>query len=190
MPKDELFIFQRPVPGSLEDDKRAAAAKMGLTSKMLSFRASQMKPTKQTRGGEVRVVDSRNFTPTTISSAIVTVHRDGLRELHWHPNSDEWLFFYEGKARMTVFGTGGKARTMDFQAGDVGYIQKTLPHYIENVGDGDCSFLEMFKSPVFQDLSLNEWITHEPPELVMQHMGIDRATLDAIPKENYAILPA
>ena len=36
---------------------------------------------------------------------------------------------------------------MDFEAGDVGYVQKTLPHYIENTGDTDLNFLEMFKSP-------------------------------------------
>jgi oxalate decarboxylase len=48
----------------------------------------------------------------------------------------------------------------------------------------------MFKSNVYQDLSLSEWLTHEPPDLVMAHMKIDKATLDAIPKENRAVIPA
>jgi oxalate decarboxylase len=90
---------------------------------------------------------------------------------------------------MTVFDTGARARTMDFQAGDVGYIQKTLPHYIQNTGNTDLKFLEMFKSSFYQDLSLSEWLTHTPPELVMAHLGIDKATLDAIPKENVALMP-
>ena len=60
---------------------------------------------------------------------------------------------------MTVFATGGRARTMDFQAGDVGYVQKTLPHYVENTGDTDLKFLEMFKSSSYQDLALSEWLT-------------------------------
>jgi len=42
-----------------------------------------------------------------------------MRELHWHPNADEWQFFIQGKGLMTVVATGNKARTMDFQAGDV-----------------------------------------------------------------------
>jgi oxalate decarboxylase len=50
------------------------------------------------------------------------------------------MYFMQGKGRMTVFATGGRARTMDFQSGDVGYVQKTLPHYIENTGDTDLSF--------------------------------------------------
>jgi oxalate decarboxylase len=91
---------------------------------------------------------------------------------------------------MTVFASGGRARTMEFQAEDVGYIQKSLPHYIENTGDTDLKFLEMFKSSYFQDLALNEWLTHAPPEFVMAHLNLDQATLDAIPKQNYAILPA
>jgi oxalate decarboxylase len=48
----------------------------------------------------------------------------------------------------------------------------------------------MFKSSHFQDLSLSEWLTHTPPELVMAHLNIDKATLDAIPKESYPVVPA
>ena len=90
---------------------------------------------------------------------------------------------------MTVFATGARARTMDFQAGDVGYVQQTLPHYIENTGDTDLKFLEMFKSSVYQDLSLSEWLTHTPPELVMAHLNIDRSTLDAIPRNETVVMP-
>ena len=61
---------------------------------------------------------------------------------------------------------------MDFETGDVGYVQKTLPHYIENTGKTDLKFLEMFKSRHFQDLSLSEWLTHTPPELVMAHFNL------------------
>jgi oxalate decarboxylase len=138
----------------------------------------------------VKIVDSSKFKiSTTIAAAIVTVHPGGIRELHWHPNADEWQYYMSGTGKMTVFATGGRARTMDFQAGDVGYIQKTLPHYIENTGDTDLKFLEMFKSSSYQDLALSEWLTHTPPELVMAHLGIDRATLDAMPKDEVVVMP-
>ena len=79
---------------------------------------------------------------------------------------------------MTVVDTGNKARTMDFQEGDVGYVQKTLLHYIENTGDTDLVFLEMFgKVDRFQDLSFSEWLAHTPPEAVMAHLRIDKANL-------------
>jgi oxalate decarboxylase len=47
---------------------------------------------------------------------------------------------------MTVIETGARARPMDFEAGDVGYVQQTLAHYIENTGTEDLRFLEMFKA--------------------------------------------
>jgi oxalate decarboxylase len=190
LPTKEKFIFQAAVPGALAADQKAAAGSMGASPHDFAFRTTQPAVTKRTKGGEVRIVDSSKFkVSTTIAAAIVTVHPGGIRELHWHPNADEWQYFISGNARMTVFDTGARARTMDFQAGDVGYIQKTLPHYIQNTGTTDLKFLEMFKSSFYQDLSLSEWLTHTPPELVLEHLGIDKATLDAMPKENVAVMP-
>lgn len=190
LPQKELFIFQGQVPGPLEADQKAAAGTRGLSSSDFAFRTLQLPVTRRTKGGEVRVVDSSRFKVSQrIAAAIVTVHPGGLRELHWHQNADEWQYYFAGKGRMTVFATGGRARTMDFEAGDVGYVQQTLPHYIENTGNTDLKFLEMFRSSFYQDLSLSEWLTHIPPELVMAHLNIDKATLDAIPRDEAVIMP-
>jgi oxalate decarboxylase len=190
LPKQELFIFQTAVPGTLEADQKAAAGALGKSSSDFAFRTMEMLPSKRTKGGEVRIVDSSTFKASTnVAMAMVTVHPGGLRELHWHPNADEWQYYIAGKGRMTVVATGNKARTMDFQEGDVGYVEKTLLHYIENTGDTDLIFLEMFKSSYYQDLSLSEWLTHTPPELVMAHLRIDKATLDAMPKEELVVTP-
>jgi oxalate decarboxylase len=190
MPKKELFIFQAPVPGQLEVDQRVSAGSKGASSSDFIFRTMQQPATKRTKGGEVRIVDSNNFKASkAIAAAIVTVHPGGIRELHWHQNADEWQYYISGKGRMTVFASGGRARTMDFETGDVGYIQQTLPHYIENTGDTDLTFLEMFKSSFYQDLSLSAWLTHTPPELVMAHLNIDRETLNAMPKDEIVVMP-
>src|SRR5438045_3817312 len=178
VPREELFIFQTDVPGGLEADQKAAAGAVGKSPKNFAFRTMEMPPTRRTKGGEVRVVDSSNFKVSTTAMAMVTVHPGGLRELHWHPNADEWQYFISGKGRMTVVATGNLGRTMDFQEGDVGYVENTLLHYIENTGDTDLIFLEMFKSSYYQDLSLSEWLAHTPPELVMAHLHIDMAKLD------------
>jgi oxalate decarboxylase len=190
LPKEERFIFQSEVPGALAEDQRKAAGSLGISQYDFAFRADQPAVTRRTRGGEVRIVDSSSFkVSTTVATAIVTIHPGGMRELHWHPNADEWQYYMAGKGRMTVFATGGRARTLDFETGDVGYVPKTLPHYVENTGHTDLKFLEMFKSNQFQDLSLSEWLTHTPPELVMAHLNIDKATLDALPKEAAVIVP-
>jgi oxalate decarboxylase len=90
---------------------------------------------------------------------------------------------------MTVFFNGGKARTADFAAGDVGYVPQTFGHYVENIGDTDLVFLEMFKANRFMDLSLSEWMRNSPPELIMQHLRISPETLAAIPKNKAAVVP-
>jgi oxalate decarboxylase len=189
VPKEELFIFQTDVPGALEADQKAAAGALGKSPKDFAFRTMETPPTKQTKGGNVRIVDSSNFKVSTIAMAMVTVHPGGMRELHWHPAADEWQYYIAGKGRMTVVATGNKARTMDFQEGDVGYVQKTLLHYVENTGDTDLIFLEMFKADRYQEFSFSEWLAHTPPELVMAHLHIDKATYDAIPKNGVSVTP-
>ena len=34
-----------------------------------------------------------------------------------------------------------------------------------------------------------EWLAHTPPELVMAHLHIDKATFDAIPKNDVSVTP-
>jgi oxalate decarboxylase len=190
MRTEELFIFQSEVPPPLAEDQRAAAGTLGPSALDFAFRVKQQPITQRTKGGEVRIVDSSLFkVSTTIAAAIVTVRPGGMRELHWHPNADEWQYYISGKGRMTVFATGARARTADFEVGDVGYVQQTLPHYIENTGDTDLRFLEMFKSSFYQDLALSQWLSHTPPELVMAHLNIDKATLEALPKDKLVIVP-
>ncbi|MGB8151324.1 MAG: cupin domain-containing protein, partial [Candidatus Cybelea sp.] len=117
------------------------------------------------------------------------VHPGALRELHWHPQANEWQYYIAGKSRMTVFFNHSQARTANFQSGDVGFVPATFGHYVENTGDEDLVFLELFKSDVYQDVSLNDWLTHLPPDFVKQHLNISQEILDAIPPGNYGILP-
>lgn len=72
---------------------------------------------------------------------------------------------------------------------NVGYVQQNFPHYIENTGDTDLMFLEMFKDSYYQDVSLANWLTHLPPQLVIDHLRISQATLDKFPHEEKVVMP-
>lgn len=78
---------------------------------------------------------------------------------------------------------------MDFEEGDVGYIPISQPHYIENTGNSDLVFLEMFKSDHYEDISLAEWLAHTPHKLVDQHLQFGKSIIDAIPREKVVITP-
>jgi len=161
---------------------RSASAGAGRAPLRFSFFMSRMAPSRHANYDEVRVIDSRNFPGSnTIAAAHVIVKPGGLRELNGHQNADEWQYYIQGKGRTTVFSNGGKAGTAEFNAGDVSYVPKTLGHYIENVGDSDLVFLEMFKTDRFMALSLSEWVSNTPPELVAQHLGLSQETPKAIP---------
>jgi oxalate decarboxylase len=189
IPKKELFIFTTDLPRPLEEEQKAAAGGTSSIDNKFLFKASAMKPTRVRAGGEVRIIDNKNFPVTNIASAIVRLKPGGLRELHWHPLSDEWQYYVSGKGRMTVFEAGGKARTFDFQGGDVGYIQMSRPHYIENMGTEDLLFLEVFPVGAYQDISAGEWLAHTPARLVNEHLKTGEDFLNKLPKEKAVIMP-
>jgi oxalate decarboxylase len=103
-----------------------------------------------------------------------------MREMHWHPNADEWQYYISGEARMTVFAAAGKARTFDLRAADVGYVPFAMGHYIENIGTEPLRFLEMFRSDRFEDISLSQWLALAPPQLVQDHLHVDGQFTDTL----------
>ncbi|MFY9640201.1 MAG: cupin domain-containing protein, partial [Rhodomicrobium sp.] len=177
IPLHNLWIFQGQEPGDLAADKAAAGVQPDTEPAI--FRLSRSKPFKESSGGRVQVADSTNFKVSrTVASALVTVEPGGMREMHWHPNADEWAYFLRGQARMTVFNTGPKATTTDFRPGDVGVVRKNLGHYVENTGSDVLQFVEVFRAPRYEEVSLAEWLGHVPPELVMQHFNLTREDVE------------
>ncbi len=184
IPTHERYIFPVKVPGPLSSDKVPNLA----GQRSFSHRLMAQEPLK-TSGGTARIVDSSNFpAASTIAAALVEVEPGGMREMHWHPNNDEWQYYIEGSGRMTVFASEGKARTFDYQAGDVGYVPFAMGHYIENTGDTPLRFLEMFKSALFADVSLNQWMALTPPELVQAHLNLNPTVMGALRKQKKPVV--
>ncbi len=189
LPENKLYMFQSDEPRSLGEEQQQAAAGTGAIDDKFVFRPSQHPPDAQRTGGEVRIVDRKNFPVTTIAAALVRLQPGGLREMHWHPLSDEWQYYVSGKGRMTVFDSDSKARTMDFATGDVGYIDVSRPHYIENTGNEDLLFLEVFPVSTYQDVSAALWLAHTPSRLVDEHLHTGEGFVQAIAKTKSIVVP-
>ena len=99
---------------------------------------------------------------TTMTGALLIIKPGGLRELHWHPNAAEWQLYIRGSARMTVFGSHGRARTDDFAAGDVGYVPQGYGHYIENTGSEDMEVVLVLNNATYQSISITAWMAANP----------------------------
>lgn len=188
IPLHNLWIFQADEPGDLEADRLAAKVVEG--AEAVIFRLSRSPAIKRNSGGSIQYADSSNFPiARTIATALVTIEPGGMREMHWHPNADEWQYYLRGKARMTVFNTGPKATTTDFRAGDVGVIRRNFGHYIENTGNEVLQFIELFRSDRYEEVSLANWLSRLPPQLVAQHLNIDPEVLASFPDGTQGIVP-
>jgi oxalate decarboxylase len=186
----DIWIFQSAVPGPLAAAQDAVKNPNGPPPNPFIYSLAGGPVAKQTRGGAVQIADSHNFkASTTIAAALVTVHPGGMREMHWHPNADEWQYYVKGFAQMTVFNTGPKAVTNNFGAGDIGYVKANYGHYIKNLGDTDLVFLEIFKADSYQDISLSDWLTHTPPAVVAAHFNLSLEDIAKFPNNAPVVMP-
>ena len=186
LPKDQVYIYPDQVPGSIES--QAVQSPYGTVPLTFTHRLLAQEPLV-TPGGSVRIVDSRNFPiSTTVAAALVEIKPGAMREMHWHPNADEWQYYLTGQGRMTVFGGNGTARTFDYRAGDVGYVPVAMGHYIENTGNDTLWFLEIFRSDRFEDISLNQWMALTPTQLVQSNLNASPELLHSLRKIKWPVV--
>jgi oxalate decarboxylase len=186
LPDHELGIFNAPSPGPLNAERIAGAEPV---PEPFTHHLLAQEPVR-TKGGSFRIADSRVFKASkTIAAALIEIEPGGMRELHWHPVADEWLYFLSGEAQMGVFDANGDAGTFDYQAGDVGYVPRPMGHYVVNRGTTTLRFLGAFRSDRVVEASLSKWLALTPHELVRAHLHIDESVLARIPLRHTPIVP-
>ncbi|KAM5542854.1 hypothetical protein V8D89_003238 [Ganoderma adspersum] len=174
IPGSQLYIFPGVPP---PDNQMAPTSPFGTIPEPFSFEFSKVVPT-QYSGGSAKIADSTVFNVSTqIAVAEVTVEPGAMRELHWHPTQNEWGFYLEGTARVTIFAGTGIAQTFDYQPGDISYVPTAYGHYVENTGNTTLRFLEIFNSDRFEDVSLAQWLALTPPKLVQEHLQLSNNTI-------------
>ena len=180
LPKEEKYIFRLPVPAAAR--RRAQAAADNPPPMPYVFHASKAAPNKFP-GGATQVIDDRQFPETELSALIIDLEPGALREIHWHPDADELQYYITGEARMTVFDATSNARTFNYRAGDVGYVPKTLAHYIENTGPDPVNVINVFSTRHYSDISLNQWMALTPPDMVRGTLNLDDTVMKALRRE-------
>ena len=73
---------------------------------------------------------------------------------------------------MGVFGSHGRVRLDEFNAGDVGYVPQGYGHYIENIGDEDVELLIALNSGTYESISLADWIGANPTLLLATNFEV------------------
>ncbi|SFX18532.1 oxalate decarboxylase [Thermoactinomyces sp. DSM 45891] len=186
IPNHQRYIFQAEVPGPI--DSQRVISPYGTVPESFTHSLLAQEPIT-TPGGQVRIADTTNFPiAEKVAAALVEVKPGGMREMHWHPNADEWQYYISGKGRMTVFAGEGTARTFDYSAGDVGYVPRAFGHYVQNTGDQSLWFLEIFKSSRFEDVSLNQWMALTPRQLVEENLHVGPSFMHSLRKKKWPVV--
>ena len=191
IPLHNKWIYQSHIPAPpLATVEAQMASAAGKPPNPFVFKLSEMPPNQETKSGTVRIADSTNFLVSkTIAASRVTIKPGGLRDLHWHPNADEWTYILKGTGRVTVFNTGPAAVTADFHAGDIGYVKKALGHYVENTGSADLVYMEVFRADRFAEVSLSDWLAHSPIDMVAETLNLDPSIIARFPKNRPDVVP-
>lgn len=187
IPQKKKYMFQSKVPGPIVQDE--VKSPYGTVPKPFTHRFLAQEPVIKTAAGTVRIVDSTIFPISTkIAAALVEVNPGAMRELHWHPNADEWQYYISGQGRMTVFASKDTANTFDYRSGDVGYVPQAMGHYVENTGDTSLWYLEIFKSDRFEDISLNQWMALTPRKLVADNLNVGPNVINALDNQKRVVV--
>jgi oxalate decarboxylase len=154
------------------------------------FRVLAGAPHATFEGGREWRIDSTRFPiSATVTGVILDLEPDALRELHWHPNADEWQYVIEGDLSVTMFGSHGRFRTEQLHAGDVGYIPQGYGHSVENVGGKPSRILIGFNTGIYQAIDLSEWIAGNPVDVLATNFGKPASLFEKFPRQDVFISP-
>ncbi len=188
LPKREVYFAQGPVP----DDASKISAGRAHPELVAKHRYPLMaqEPRRVPGGGTQRIVTVDDFPISkTMAGSVIELEPGAMRELHWHPNADEWQYFLEGSAEAGVFLAEGKAVIDRFEAGDIGYAPMGTGHYIKNTGKGVCRILLGFNSGHYQAIDMSEWMAGTPKDVLKTNLGIRDDVAAKLPQGTVFLAP-
>jgi oxalate decarboxylase len=184
LPDKEVYIAQGPVPPPLPVTPISGKGTTLVSPLSHKYSLLSQKPFKRDSSGEVRLVSAKEFPiSTTMTGGIINLAPGGLRELHWHPNADEWQYILSGKIRLTVFASHGLAKVVELEAGDIGFAPMGYGHALENVGREPAEMLIVFNSGDYQEISLSTVLSVHPAYLLETNFRLPKGVVDRLPKK-------
>jgi oxalate decarboxylase len=188
LPKEEVYFAFGPVAS-----KQVPAPLQGglsSTAETHKYRLLAQQPHTVHGGGREWRVDASKFPISiTVTGVILDLDPGAVRELHWHPTSDEWQYVIEGQISVSLFGSHGRYRVEQLNKGDVGYIPQGYGHSIENVGKKTCRVLIGFNTGHYAAIDLSSWIASQPPGVLATNFGKPEAYFEKFPKGDVFIGP-
>jgi oxalate decarboxylase len=187
IPKKEVYIGTgnfppKEIPGNLDTTT-------AISQSSHKFRMESMPPTHEFTGGFIKIVSCKEFPiQRTVTAARMDIQPGGIREMHWHPNADEWQFVMNGQGRVTIFGSHGRVKTMPYGPGMVSFIKQGYGHFVENTGNETLRLLILFNAPNYEEITLTSWLAANPAQLLADHFGLNLQQVAKFPRQETGIL--
>jgi oxalate decarboxylase len=108
---------------------------------------------------------------TTMSGGLMVIKPGRMKELHWHPNANEFNFYLKGSGQVALFGSGGRGKVADVKAGDSAYIPAGYGHAILNTGPDDLEIVQTWDAGKFEEITLKHWMQTAPKYLLGNNMA-------------------
>ena len=187
-PKEEVYFARGAIPAEqIPENLQGPRVSPPQTHK---FRMLSEAPHGVFKGGREWRIDSTRFPiSTTMTGVILDLEPGALRELHWHPNADEWQYVIEGDLSVTMFGSHGRFRIEQLHHGDVAFIPQGYGHSIENSGSKPSRMLIGFNSGIYQAIDLSAWIAGNPVDVLATNFNKPAALLEKFPHKDVFISP-
>jgi oxalate decarboxylase len=185
-PKGETYIMQgRVIP---LDSVAAREINDNVGPNTHRYRLMAQRPVREFPGGTVHLASAREFPmSSTMTGGIMRLKPGALRELHWHPNANEWQYVARGRTRVTLFGSDGRLAMSDFGPGDVAYIPRGYGHSVQSIGDEESEIVLSFDSGEYQEISLSQWLSTTPRHLLANNFGVEEEVFARFPKSQVYI---
>ncbi len=124
----------------------------------------------------------------SMSASLITLAAGDVREPHWHPNSDEWLFVMAGDIRMTVVDGKGEASQFDCGPEDVAFTPQGFGHYVENIGDVEARLMLIHNHAEFTTVNLSEWVAAGSTPVFASTLNMPTRAFDDAPTKKVFIV--
>jgi oxalate decarboxylase len=136
-------------------------------------------------GGWAREVTALELpVATEISRVNMRLTPGGIRELHWHKQS-EWAYMLAGRSRITIIDPEGRNFIDDLGVGDRWFFPSGYPHSIQGLEEG-CEFVLVFDDGSFSENNtflLTDWFKHTPRSVLAKNFGVPESAFANLPTD-------
>jgi oxalate decarboxylase len=185
LPKKQVYISNRgPAPKPLAQTESRVATTPRIQVPH-TYNLGKQLPLTSEAGNTLRLASAKEFPASyNMAGALIHLEPGGMRQLHWHPNADEWQYILNGEMELSVFASEGKASVSRLQTGDVGYVPKGYGHALINKTNKPTDILIVFDDGDYQSIDLNDWIISNPDAALGNTFQLSPEMLDKLPRKD------